>query len=754
MYFVLRFLLLLYITHQTYCFRLSPGSQRRIDFTDPAEVLQFLQNFLTPLQGDISTECRNHSQIYIDQLNSINSFMAGEDWALKMFDASAKLPAKGFQNGVPMWLKALGNYKSCLEVETVDFKGKHCLFNMVGGGTAMRNQRRHPAQPIHQLSPALRSLQKVVPPEAYSFLQAHIGRCIPSTCTKRDLGESLKVVLMDLFEGVPEVESVVPIVLNCNSEDDTVTLEAADYIMIVVLVILGTLVLTGTVVDLCLQINEKLVSETLRLRFLNFSAITNTKKIFNTQAHPESITCINGIRFISMSWVLMSHAYSSFQGMLPIDNSGVMIDPQGPVVGSMAFQVIENGFPSVDSFFLIGATLLAYLTLKELDRKQGGDFKFWAMFYVHRYIRLTAVYAFCILFTVSLRKYFNSGPQSYINELYDIDACKKGWWSNLLYINNLEHYFWDQPAMCLGQSWYLANDMQFYIVSPLFLYPLWRFPLVGTLITLVGLVGATVTPILVAYYKDLGYSISLAGVDFETYIYEFYYVPWCRFQPYVLGLLLGFLLHRMRGTRKLPVSPHISVWIWAVMGAIGASVVYGLFDATVEYYTTFATAMDDTLAYRVAYNGLHRLAWSVCMFWLVLACFKGAGGPVNTFLSWSFWTPLAKLSYCIYLVHMSVMNYFGSIVPFTMHFTHALAVYWVLAMLCFSVFVAYILSVLVELPAVHLEKLAFGYLGIVPMQKPKRKEANGTVDTKSMEPKNIKDEESKVNGGTSYTKPE
>ena len=25
--------------------------------------------------------------------------------------------------------------------------------------------------------------------------------------------------------------------------------------------------------------------------------------------------------------------------MLPIDNSGVMIDPQGPVVGSMAFQV-------------------------------------------------------------------------------------------------------------------------------------------------------------------------------------------------------------------------------------------------------------------------------------------------------------------------------------------------------------------------------------------------------------------------------
>ena len=37
-------------------------------------------------------------------------------------------------------------------------------------------------------------------------------------------------------------------------------------------------------------------------------------------------------------------------------------------------------------------------------------------------------------------------------------------------------------------------------------------------------------------------------------------------------------------------------------------------------------------------------------------------------------------------------------------------------MLCFSVFVAYLLSVLVELPAVHLEKLAFGYLGIGRIQ--------------------------------------
>ena len=63
--------------------------------------------------------------------------------------------------------------------------------------------------------------------------------------------------------------------------------------------------------------------------------------------------------------------------------------------------VLTNAFPSVDSFFLIGqlshclfllyqssgATLLSYLTLKELDKNNGGSLKFWIMFIVHRYLR-------------------------------------------------------------------------------------------------------------------------------------------------------------------------------------------------------------------------------------------------------------------------------------------------------------------------------------------------------------------------------
>ena len=62
-------------------------------------------------------------------------------------------------------------------------------------------------------------------------------------------------------------------------------------------------------------------------------------------------------------------------------------------LGNPLFAIVANSFPSVDTFLLIGAVLLSYSTMKELDKKNGGSFKFWALFYFHRYVRLTGVYA-------------------------------------------------------------------------------------------------------------------------------------------------------------------------------------------------------------------------------------------------------------------------------------------------------------------------------------------------------------------------
>ena len=56
------------------------------------------------------------------------------------------------------------------------------------------------------------------------------------------------------------------------------------------------------------------------------------------------------------------------------------------------------------------------------------------------------------------------------------------------------------------------------------------------------------------------------------------------------------------------------------------------------------------------YEMLSRLAWSVALGWVVVACAKGRGGPVNRFLSWGVFQPLAKISYMTYLTHLTVMK--------------------------------------------------------------------------------------------------
>ena len=47
-----------------------------------------------------------------------------------------------------------------------------------------------------------------------------------------------------------------------------------------------------------------------------------------------------------------------------------------------------------------------------------------------------------------------------------LGKCDKYWWYNILYINN----FKQDAGLCVGHVWYLANDMQFFLLSPIFLY--------------------------------------------------------------------------------------------------------------------------------------------------------------------------------------------------------------------------------------------------------------------------------------------
>ena len=70
------------------------------------------------------------------------------------------------------------------------------------------------------------------------------------------------------------------------------------------------------------------------------------------------------------------------------------------------------------------------------------------------------------------------------------EGCARNPWTNLLYINNFftgtqfnpgSETYASRPddGQCLGQTWYLANDMQFFVIAPPIIYIIWKWKRIG-----------------------------------------------------------------------------------------------------------------------------------------------------------------------------------------------------------------------------------------------------------------------------------
>ena len=194
---------------------------------------------------------------------------------------------------------------------------------------------------------------------------------------------------------------------------------------------------------------------------------------------------------------------------------------------------------------------------------------------------------------------------------------------------------------------------------------------------------------------------------------NFYLVPWTRFQPYMVGLILGFVFYNLKNQNKteLKLGAVVAAWLWVLAAVSGLAVVFGLVSYQMDINTNFPD-FNIPVAASAFYNGLHRLAWALSVSWVILACEKGLGGPVNILLSWGAWLPLARLSYGIYLWHMIVIDYYLSLPSYTVELNHPLVVYYILWVTSLSATISYVCFICFEKPIAHLEKLFFALLGV------------------------------------------
>lgn len=72
--------------------------------------------------------------------------------------------------------------------------------------------------------------------------------------------------------------------------------------------------------------------------------------------------------------------------------------------------------------------------MKEIEKRKGKLNV--PLMYLHRYLRLTPMVAYIMLFAMSLLKFFGNGPLYDENMSLYVDTCTNNWWKNFLYIQN------------------------------------------------------------------------------------------------------------------------------------------------------------------------------------------------------------------------------------------------------------------------------------------------------------------------------
>ncbi|XP_033118022.1 nose resistant to fluoxetine protein 6-like [Anneissia japonica] len=624
------------------------------------------------------------SQCLMDLETFQSDILRAEHYALMMLDSYGKLPP-GIMQGHKLWL---GLYDQCVnQSRKIDdgrqnFNAGYCLASITEKN-----------QPL-----------------------VSVGVCVPDSCKSTDLAELI---------GSDSVKNIFSISYLCSKTPDYTPAAIA---CLTFLSFLTLFIAVGTMYDILRRYevlggrrdgfevlaedhrgdhtinrpssdknvkNIKPEHEEFIVKFLLcFSLLINGSKILKAKQGEGSLGALNGIRVLSLWWVILGHTYIFPERLF--SNPTIIVD----ILSRFTFQAIGNATFSVDSFFFLSGLLVTYLTLKYL-RNNNGKLN-WVMFYVHRYLRLTPVYMLVIFIYATLTPYFSTGPFYSIvfdpNPAPGINSqttlCQDYWWTNLLYINNL--YPSNSDGECFGWGWYLANDMQFFIISPFVIYLLYHYFFAGVvawgvlLITSFGsLIGLSIKYHITANPLSVILGQTNIGAD------KIYVQPWARIPPYLVGMAVGYILYKYLG--RVRMRHHITIMGWMAATGTGLAVVYGL------YGSYNGKLLSDGAS--VVYITLSRFSWAVALAWVAFACATGYGGPVNSLLSWSVWIPLARISYCAYLLHPIIMFVFYYSLPTLIYFSDFLLIYFFLGHVVLSYAAAFVLSVCSEAPFMALEKL-------------------------------------------------
>ncbi|XP_076352224.1 nose resistant to fluoxetine protein 6-like isoform X2 [Tachypleus tridentatus] len=613
------------------------------------DVINSIMKHLLPTMLRITSKVHISSPCLSRLLKMVVSVRQLESWAIKMVDASGK-PFSGLLEGT---LTDFGSYEECLNIivesenpNSEPLRGKYCILEITPN---LPQETRQLDKRLHNTL-----IEDLAGMSSYlSFLHYTIGVCIPSTCTAEDLANISQAVADLKFRvSVPHCEQ---------REDLKLTKE-----QITVLCLLGTLVVLvvlGTTTELWRKYRNSEATpppnskeKTLCVILMAFSTYANGKDLLNTKTGTESIGVLHGFRFFTMAWVVLAHTYL----MTDFHIYKRLIDFRD-AQKDITVLVIWNSLLQVDTFFFVRLTPPMMLVIS-------------------------------LMFILPL---LSSGPFWHRVVEREIEHCRTTWWANMFYFNN----FIRKNATCIPPLWYVAADMQLYLLSPIFLITFRRCPRVGWSLSIIGIVVSWFVIALITIWKDFPPSNNFLSSDITKIIdmeFHIHWKPYVHMGPYFVGLTTGYVLLNHQNVKLSPVTVVVG---WTITTISTLAVVFGAY--------SWMNGIRPNVVVGVLYAAVHRTVFALGLAWITFACSNGYGGPVNALLSWQPFIVLGRLTYMAYLVHSLVIFIVVGSTKERRLFSHFELVCSFIVYLVISTAISLLLHLVFESPFIKLEQCIF-----------------------------------------------
>ncbi|XP_057655917.1 nose resistant to fluoxetine protein 6-like [Diorhabda carinulata] len=630
------------------------------------DILEHYKNLLNT--NRLSPNCEKAVNLFLNKLNQSN--IPDDDiWALEMLDAIPKSPVGLLSYNMAQ----LGDFDECIRIHSKEYNimGKYCL-----GKTLINNSAIDSTSKFGRNQFFLVTLMKKASDGLQKIRRSGWATCLPSNCTENDI---IKIMNMSEFSGISVSDLV------CQTMDEVYPeLDRYALIGISVFSLLFGLTIISTLIDVYFVYIKK---EELRPIYKSFSLYTNSGILLSIPNRSENLSCLDGMRVLSMLWVLWFHVFYHFISR-PLVNYIDVIN----FIDSTYGMLLMHADLATDTFLLIGGTLVTYSFFK-IRKEHKMTASRVLKHYLHRYIRLTPVLALVVIFDSTLIRYMGSGPIWDTIDKLLVKPCKTYWWAPLLHIQNKVNH----GDMCVSHSWYVDVDMQLYILSP-FIFWLLKF---NTRLGIGALTLATFGSITSGFY--IGYTENMYALPdqdkisfFHSYFNDYYMQTETRAAAWLLGAIFGYFLAQDAYINvKLPKKYTIFLWVTTII--IVTMCVFGGHD--------LYRCKNTNKVLNALYIALNRPIFSMGIIWMIWACATNHAGVINSFLSHPVFQFLNKFTYSFYIIHMGYSYIAFDSIKTAMYFSLYNMTFWFCQILLASFGFSVIIILLIEIPFVKLEKI-------------------------------------------------